>query len=70
MSKSVFPRTSSEETPTRLRRATVPVPLWVLVILGIILLGVVLFALLGHGMGGHGMGNMQMSIPVSGRDAL
>ncbi len=69
MSKSVFPRTEIEDTPPRARKATAPVPLWVIVTLGIILLGVVLFAIL-HFTGGHGMGHMKMSILESGRYAL
>ncbi len=66
MSNRLFPRKEGENALTRASRATVPVPLWVLVTLGILLLGVVLFAVLGHGMGGH----MQMSIPQPGRYPL
>ena len=69
MSNSVFPRTQVEETPTRTRRATAPMPRWVMVTLLILLLGVVLFAIL-HFTGGHGMGHMKMSILESGRYAL
>jgi hypothetical protein len=65
MSNRVFPRPDVEDTPTRVRKATAPMPRWVLVTLLILLLGVLLFLIL-HFTGGHGMGHMQMSIPELG----
>jgi hypothetical protein len=68
MSKSVFPRPEVEDAPARARKATAPMPRWVMVTLLILLLGVLLFLILHFT--GHGMGHMQMSIPELGRYAL
>ncbi len=68
MSKSPFPRPEVEDAPTRARRATAPMPRWVIVLLVLLLLGVLLFAIL-HLTGGHGMGHMHMSLIEGGRQA-
>lgn len=59
MSKSIFPRTAVEETPTRPRRTAAPMPRWVMVLLVILLLVVLLFVILHFT--GNGMGSMHMS---------
>ncbi len=60
MSQRFFPRPEVEDTPpqtpTRARRATTPIPRWVIVLIVLLLLLVVVFAILHFS--GHGMGHM------------
>lgn len=68
MSKSTFPRESVEGTPTRTRKATAPMPHWVIAFLAILLVLALVFVIL-H-LTGHGMGQMHMSIIEAGRTML